>query len=279
MKTTDKTIIFGVAGLLLLAAFWFMLLSPKRKDAAKLGTEVSSLETKVSEQEQLADFAEQAKQDFPSNYQRLVTLGKAVPAGDDSASLLVELSRIASTSGVEFRGIALGEEASSGAAPAPATGAAPPVTSQPTTTAPPPAEGEQASTEAAAPAPATEVVASTLPIGATVGPAGLNVLPYKLHFRGDFFKVADFIQGLDSLVATDDGRVAVDGRLTTIDGFALSGDSADGFPMLNADFLVTTYLAPPAQGLLGGATPSGPATPGAAPQQTVASTATPGGTP
>ena len=47
---------------------------------------------------------------------------------------------------------------------------------------------------------------------------------------------------------TGPGKVAVDGRLVTLDGFALKAAAEKGFPQLNANFAVTTYLTPPNQG-------------------------------
>ena len=73
------------------------------------------------------------------------------------------------------------------------------------------------------------MAASTLPLGAAIGPAGLAVMPYELTFTGDFFRVADFIEGLDSLVETTNAKVGVDGRLITIDGFSLDADSSWAF--------------------------------------------------
>ena len=45
----------------------------------------------------------------------------------------------------------------------------------------------------------------------------------------------------------------------TLNGFALSADGEGGFPHLNANFSVTTYVMPPGQGLTAGATPTAPA--------------------
>ena len=47
-------------------------------------------------------------------------------------------------------------------------------------------------------------------------------MPYTLTFNGNFFKIADFIKGLDSLVKTTNEKVAVNGRLVTINGFSLA---------------------------------------------------------
>ena len=107
--------------------------------------------------------------------------------------------------------------------------------------------------------PPTEAAASLLPLGASVGSAGLGVMPYSLTFSGDFFHVADFIKGIDSLVHPDTATVAVDGRLVTLNGFALNADPELDFPHLDATFSVTTYVTPPSQGLTAGATSSEPA--------------------
>ena len=99
-----------VAGRRALVAFYLMVLGPKREEASKLSDEVEQLEASVAQQERVVEFAEAAKQDFPRYYGRLAVLGKAVPEAADSASLLVQLSRISSNADVEFRGLQLAED-------------------------------------------------------------------------------------------------------------------------------------------------------------------------
>lgn len=247
MKSSDRTILVGVAVLGLLAAAWFMLLSPKRAELTKLNEEVAELELSAGEQEQLALAGEAAKASFDANYHRLVVLGKAVPGDDDTASLLVQTSALAGRAGLEFRTLNL--SAGGVEAPAPPTAAA-------ETTADAPAGLDPSG--AAAPAPATEAAAATLPIGATVGAAGLPVMPYDLTFKGQFFDIVDFLAALDKQVrVVGDGGV-VDGRLMTVDGFSLKGSATDGFPHLDASLHVTTFVAPADQGLTAGATPAAP---------------------
>ena len=82
-------------------------------------------------------------------------------------------------------------------------------------------------------------------------------MPYDMLFEGDFFDVADFIEDLDAFVQTEDG-LEVDGRLVTVDGFALNPNDEGGFIPLKANFSVTTYLVPPDQGLTAGASAAGP---------------------
>jgi Tfp pilus assembly protein PilO len=251
---SSSALILAILGVALLAvAFWMLLLSPKRDEAAKLGAEVTALESSLAQHRQEADSAEEARAEFPRNYQQLVVLGKAVPGDDDTASLLVQVNRIADRAGVRFTNLQLAAPAGGEETAAPAT----------------PAVGSSVT-----PVSATEVAASLLPLGATVGPAGLAVMPYTLTFDGDFFEIADFIKGIDSLVKSTNGRVAVNGRLITFDGFSLSASTSAGFPALEATFSVTTYLTPPSQGVTAGATPEAPAAEVATPVAT-----TTGGTP
>jgi hypothetical protein len=235
MSSTNRLIVAMLAVAAIGAAFWMMLLSPKREEAQKLADEVAALESSLSQHQAEVVQAEAARAEFPNDYRRLVVLGKAVPGDDDVASLLVQMNRISEDAGGTFRNLQL--SAGGGEAPA--------------------AQPVPAGSEPASP---TEVSASLLPLGATVGPAGLAVMPYEVTFDGGFFEIADFIEGLDELVKTGKEEVTVDGRLVTIDGFSLEADPAKGFPALQASFSLTTYLTPPGEGATGGATSSSPVT-------------------
>jgi len=238
MKSSNGMIVamLLVAGIAI--AFWMLALSPKREEAAKLDAQVGQLEASIALHQAEVAEGEAAREDFSEDYQRLVVLGKAVPGDDDTASLLVQISHIAEKTGVEFHELELNAASSSAEAPAPAPAAG--------------AGGE--------PVSATEAAASLLPLGASVGPAGLAVMPYTLTFDGDFFEIADFIKEIDALVKTSNEDVTVDGRLLTLDAFALAADDSKGFPALEATFSVTTYLTPPSAGEGAGTTPSTPGT-------------------
>ncbi len=229
-------------------AFWMLALGPKREEADELSAQVGQLQASLAEAQSKAAEAAAAKRDFPADYRQLVVLGKATPGNDETASLLVELNHVADHSRVKFESIQLNETGEGIPPPAPEVA--------PTT---PPASPEPNGVPAAATIPPTEAAASILPLGASIGPAGLAVLPYNLTFTGNFFHVADFIKGIDSLIHTSESEVAVDGRLVTLDGFALNGAADGGFPMLAANFAVTTYVTPPSQGVTAGATPTTPA--------------------
>lgn len=245
LSSSNLTVV-GALGLVVLGiAFYAMALSPKRKEASELDVQAQQLKSSLAVHQSEVAAGEEARRDFAGEYQRLVVLGKAVPGDDDTASLLVQVDHIAGHAGVRFSNLALSPggsgEGSEAVAPAPEA--------------------------SAAPISPTEAAAATMPLGATIGSAGLGVMPYSLTFDGNFFQIADFIKGLDSLVATRTENVIVDGRLLTINGFTLQAAKA-GFPSLEATFSVTTYLTPPGQGVTGGASPESPAGAEAAPVST-----------
>ena len=175
MKSSDRAILLGLLILGLLAAFWFMLLAPNRERASELEQQVSTLESEVTQQEQLAAAAAQAQSDYDSNYERLIVLGKAAPADGDTPSFLTQLSTIASDAGAVFDSLGHGVRVGPGAgrcgddhrsehrSDGDGRGRARCPRRRPRR--PPPA------------APATEASASLLPLGASVGPAGLGVCP------------------------------------------------------------------------------------------------------
>jgi Tfp pilus assembly protein PilO len=242
MGSSTRPIIAIIAVAAVAIAFWQLALSPKQDEIDKLDTQIETLHSSIdAAQGELAQ-ATAARHEFPTAYHQLVELGQAVPSTDETPSLLVELSQLAAESRVAFNSIQLegsGEGVASTELP------------------------ESGSSEAA---PASEVEASLLPLGASIGSAGLAVMPYTVKFEGNFFEIGSFIGRVDSLVKSKNAGVAVDGRLVTINGFTLApkvgnegGGGEDDSDQLAASFSVTTYLTPPGQGVTAGASPTAPA--------------------
>lgn len=242
-------VVFGLA-----IGFWTLAISPKRSEADKLGQEIQQLNTSVETARSEVAAATVAKREFPDDYRQVVVLGQAAPAGDETASLLVELESIAASTGVSFDSIQLESSGEEAAAPVVAAPEAAPEEAS---------AGSSGAVNASATVPPTEVAASLLPLGASIGPAGLYVMPYGLQFSGGYFEITNFIRKVDALVRPGTEQIEVDGRLITISGFTLtSGDEsseASGSPELTAALTVTTYLSPPSQGVTAGATPAAPA--------------------
>ena len=201
-----------------------LALEPKRQEASELVSEAEQLQVcRCRKRRPKPPQAAEAKHEFPADYRQLVVLGQAVPASDETSSLLVELNQRRRTiPRVEVRKHpARHRLRRKPAAPAAATPAAPAAA----------ASAERPRRRARlGHVPPTEAAASLLPLGATIGTAGLGVMPYSLTFSGDFFHIADFIKGIDSLVHTGGSDVAVDGRLVTLDGFALNAEPEPRLP-------------------------------------------------
>jgi Tfp pilus assembly protein PilO len=259
VRRTEQTIILGLVLVGLIVAFWLLVMSPKRNQASELKDEVAQLQTSLEQAQNEVASGERARRSFGIDYRRLVVLGKAVPADSEQTSLLLQLQTLAERSGVEFRTIDLADEGESAAPPPPTP--EPSTASESTDSADADTASPPTDATAAVSAIASEASAATLPIGASIGPAGLPVMPYDVTFTGGFFEIADFMQRLDRMVEMRGGLIDVQGRLLTVNGFTLTpiGSESVETPDLTADLNVTTFLTPADQGVTAGATPTGPA--------------------
>jgi hypothetical protein len=225
--TRRNSIILAVVGLAAVAAvYWFMLLAPKREQAATLNTQIAAkqVELKTAQAELAAN--DSARAGYRSNFATVARLGKAVPADDDVRSLMIQIDGAAGSSHVDFRTISVG--------------------------------GSTAPAAPVDPAAAAPAIAAP-PGSAPVGTAGFSSMPFTLLFRGNYFNLGDFFQRVDRFVSVRDRNLDVTGRLMLLNSIVLAPDGA-GFPEIKAQINATTYLVPPTQGLLAGATPQGPAT-------------------
>jgi Tfp pilus assembly protein PilO len=293
LSARDKKLLVGIVPLLLLGAFWFLVLSPKREEAAKAQQEATVQEERRDAAQAQVSQASAAQTDFAADYGEIVRLGKAIPAQVDMPSLLVQLESAAAGTGIRFTKIATGDRSE---APAPAP-AAPPAGSDSGNGTPVAAGGEAAQSAPGSAAEAANTAATTsdqrsqaaeqsgvdpadaqtstpsgqgLPVGggtaapggtatAPVGPAGLETVPLDLEFVGDFFNLADFFHDVKRFVRVARSNVVVGGRLITIESVSYSSDQTI-FPKLKAELKATIYLSPKAEGTTAGANPQGPPT-------------------
>ena len=272
MKGMDRMILVGLGVVGLFAAFWFLALAPKREEAKTLEDKVAQLESDVAAQEMIVSEGREAQSDYERNFSSLVVLGRAAPADGDMPGLMEQLVSISEEAKTSFVLLAQGtaeEEAQpavtestvdGGTEAPPAEGATPPPTS----------EAAPASTPVSA-VPATEASAASLPLGATVGSAGLGVLPYDVKFTGDFFQIADLFKGMDQLIESKAARVDVGGRLITVNGFRMT--KVDTTSPLEVELSLSTYVLPESQGLTAGGTSTAP--PASVPAATPVAEATP----
>ncbi len=230
--TRRDRIVLTVLGLAaVLAGFWFVALAPKRTELARLDERADrAAQRRDAALSDLASVA-QAKVAFRRDRATLALLGKAVPADDDTPSLLYQLHRAARRTGVTFRALEIGAAGTAPAAAAPA--------------ATPAKQGGDDEDAAATPAPAAAaapVTPGTAP-GATPETAGMSTLPVKITFTGDFLRLRRFLDVVHGFAPSDGKRVEVRGRLLTVDSVALK-PSPRGLPALSAEIFANAYVAP-----------------------------------
>jgi Tfp pilus assembly protein PilO len=126
MTGRDRIVAIALGMLAVLAAAWMLVVSPERKQAGELDTQVSAAQTQLTSTEgQLAN-ARSAQAQYTSAYAAVVSLGKAVPPSQEVPSLIFQLAQASNHKSVEFASIVSGSgpSSSSGAASATSTTAA-----------------------------------------------------------------------------------------------------------------------------------------------------------
>ncbi|HEV2752767.1 MAG TPA: hypothetical protein VGV36_02890 [Solirubrobacteraceae bacterium] len=226
MSARDRIALSVVAGALMLAGLWFLLLAPTREEAAELGQQVETTQDSLDQARGDLARLRAAEAGYRDNYALLAAIGKAAPAGDDVATVLFQVGATARREKVDFRSFQ-GAGGDQSAQPQGAGAAAP-------------AQG------AAAAAPAQGAL-STLPSQ-----------PFSFVYEGPFFRLADFLGSLQRYVRLTGERMTVDGRLLRVDGFSLTTD-AEGGRAVSATVNATAFTLPEGQSETGGATPAGPA--------------------
>ena len=267
----DRKLVMILVPLVVVLAYWFLLLAPKREAATEAAATLETEQATLSDARTRASSVRAAKDSFARDYAAVVALGKAIPTSVDMPSLLVQLEQAAQGTGIELDGITMGERgpaegAAAEAAQPPATGTAP--SGEPAQSAPGQAAADaQAAADTASTPPATADGAATAPTdpaaaGSAPAAGGLEAVSMEFKFLGDFFELANFFHRLKRFVYVDGDNVRVRGRLMTIDGVEYTAE-ADTFPALSATVKATVYLTPKAVGVTAGATPAGPGAPAA----------------
>jgi hypothetical protein len=114
MTGRDRMVIMVVVVVVALAAAYIELVSPERKQASKLASEVSTASSQLTGAESQLANARSAQTKYASAYEAIVNLGKAVPAGDEVPSLIYQLAQASNRKSVAFSSITSGSGAGSG---------------------------------------------------------------------------------------------------------------------------------------------------------------------
>ena len=232
MTTRDRIVLVVVAIAAAIVGTWLLVIGPKRTEASKLGDQLKVAQTQLQTAQQQVQAGLAAKSQFAASYTQMARLGEAVPADDNVPSMIVQLQNAAASDRVDF--LSLSVSASSGASTGTSTG-----------------------TSTTVPASTAQAVTASLPPGAIVGPGGFPVQPFIFTFRGNFFHLSDFLGRVQRFVVVKHNNVTVSGRLLSFDAISL-GAGPSGFPQITATIAATAYLVPASQGVMAGATSTGP---------------------
>jgi hypothetical protein len=208
---SPKIMIPALAAVAAVAAFYFLALSPKRDEAAKLDSDIAAQQQQADAAKALLASYEQAKARYQTNYATIARLGKAVPADDDIRSLLVQLTDAAEKSSVTFHQLNVGQ-GSGGAASS---------------------TGSTSAAGALAPAP------GAVPVGS----AGFRAMPFNFGFEGSFLRLSDFFNRLEDFVTVENKKLDVTGRLLLIGSIDVT--PVQDSKRLTAHVGATSYLVPP----------------------------------
>jgi hypothetical protein len=241
MTTRDRLVLAVVAALAVLGAFWVLLVSPERKTASKLSSEVSTASAQLATVQGEASNALVAQQRYSAAYTSVVNLGKAVPPSEEVPSLIYQLAQASNQKNVEFSSITSG-----------ASGASTPSSSS-------------AATPTTAPTGFTQMPFTFVFAG------GFSDL-YHLFLQLNKATVRTTSGGLRV-----SGRLlTLQG--VKLEPVAATAPGESGAQKLTGTITATAYVLPAAQGLTAGATPSSPS-PAAGSPSPATSTATSGSTP
>ncbi|HUR51637.1 MAG TPA: type 4a pilus biogenesis protein PilO [Mycobacteriales bacterium] len=210
----------AVGVLAVMAAGWFLLISPKRTEAALVRDEVTSQEgINQGLQTQLAMLKQQAKT-LPAQQAKLARVATKIPDNPAQPALIRALSDAADEAGVELISMAPGQPVAVAAAPAtlaaPAPGAAPQGTSSLTTTA-----------------------------SAAYNPGVLTTIPLAINVVGGYFQVEQFFDRLENLAraAKVTGFTMLPGTNPLKPQTGASGASADTGKVLTVAVQANVYMA------------------------------------
>ncbi len=199
------------AVVLVLAAGWFLLISPKRSEAAELKAQnVQQLDANGVLRDKIAALKEQAK-DLPAQEARLAEIRQHLPNNPGLPSMVRALDGIATKTGVEIVSL-------TPAVPEPHPGLAAAAAGGATAKT-----GAAATAPASGTTPATDATAST-PAAVTAEP--LQMIPFTIKVTGSYFDIEQFLNRIEDLTRStlvtgftiklgDDGSSGAAGTTTT----------------------------------------------------------------
>src|SRR4051795_10109160 len=105
LSDRDRRILLILLPIVILIAYYFLILAPKRDDLKTARDEQHSAEAARDQAVAQAAQLERARQTFAEDYAAVVRLGKAIPDTVDAPSLLVQLDRAAHGTHIDFKSV------------------------------------------------------------------------------------------------------------------------------------------------------------------------------
>jgi len=221
---------FGVclAAAAILAAMWFLLVSPERAKISGLNAEVSSAQQTLSAAQGKLSTARTSQASYQTDYASIVKLGEAVPPTSQVPSLVYELDQLSSSKNVDFESITAGASGS----------------------------GAAAASSAAA---AASTGFSQLPFTFTFNGSFEDLYKLLAKLNGLVVQTSnDGVQVTGRLLTIQSADLSASAGATP-SGKSAGDTSKTGDGELTGTISATAYVLPAAQGLTAGATPAGPA--------------------
>src|ERR1700722_17074700 len=108
MTTRDRLALIGISTLAVLGLVWLMLVSPERKEASSLSSQITQAHEQLAKAETEVSTARAAQTRYASAYASVVKLGKAVPPSEEVPALIYQLAQASNQKHVEFNSITSG---------------------------------------------------------------------------------------------------------------------------------------------------------------------------
>ena len=176
MDKLKQYVVFTVLGcLMVLAAGWFLLVSPKRSEAADLRAQgEAQVAANAQLQTKLTVLKAQAK-DLPKQQAKLAAVAAKIPDNPALPALIRALTTASTAAGIELVSVTPGAPAAAGAATVAGRPAGP------------------------AAAPATGAAPAAAPAAASASAGQLASIPLTLSVAGGYFQVQQFLANLENL--------------------------------------------------------------------------------
>jgi hypothetical protein len=177
-----RILLVAVVAVVAVGGYWKLALAPKRAEVVTLDQQVATQEAQLAQTQSLIATYQGAQKDYKNNYATIARLGKAVPADDDTRSLMVQLDSSAKRSGIDFETINLNAGGGGAASGTGATASAP----------------------------------------GSINAGAFSALPFALTFTGNFSTLGNFFSRLESFVRLDGDKINVRGRLLRVESLSLT---------------------------------------------------------